>query len=375
MIPKDIITIYPIPQESEVVIDEEQTRFTGTEKIVDVDPEPVEPPKKLRLNYPQDWPAYNQAQTTEKDFFQKILDELLCYVPEQERKRGRPSVPLRDQIMSICIQQYVGLSSRRTTCDLNVAKDKHYLFNKLHFNTVLKCYNNHLMTSILKQLVEISSTPLSCVETHFAIDSSGFSTSQFQRWFDVKYQKKGTRRKFKKAHITSGVKTNIITAVNITPGTHADSPELPDLIRRTNKYFQVEEVSGDKAYSSKANLNLINQIGAVPYIPFKKNTTGKRGGMFWSRMYRHFIQRQEEFMQHYHRRSNVETTFSMIKRKIGMKLRTKKETSQTNEILAKCLVHNICVLIQEYYELGIDVDFWKNPHLCANGINVQKSSI
>lgn len=366
-----IIDIYPEPGQVNCV----KERAFQNKRIIDVLPGPLTLSKEPKKTYSQDWHAYNQAQMSEKDFFQKILDELLVYVPEpNEKQRGRPAVPLRDQIMAICIQQYTALSSRRTNCDLKAASEKHYMLNHIHFNTLLKSYDNPLLTHFLKQLVEISSSPLACVETNFAVDSSGFSTSMFERWFDVKYHKESNRRKFKKAHITSGTKTNIITAVNVTPGAHADCPELPKLIRRTMNQFNVEEVSADKAYLSKKNLNFINQIGAIPYIPFKKNTKGSGNGMFWAQMYRYFQHNQEEFMQHYHERSNVETTFSMIKRKQSMRLRTRKDTSQTNEILVKCLVHNICVLIQEYFELGIDVDFAKYGLLGANGINVQNNT-
>lgn len=47
----------------------------------------------------------------------------------------------------------------------------------------------------------------------------------------------------------------------------------------------------------------------------------------------------------------------MIKRKQGCHLKTKNDIAQVNEILCKCLVHNICVLIQEMFELGVKVDF------------------
>jgi len=66
---------------------------------------------------------------------------------------------------------------------------------------------------------------------------------------------------------------------------------------------------------------------------------------------------QERFMQHYHRRSNVKSTFSMIKAKFGERLRSKTETAQINEVLCKVLCHNLCVVIQSIYELGIEVDF------------------
>jgi transposase len=74
-------------------------------------------------------------------------------------------------------------------------------------------------------------------------------------------------------------------------------------------------------------------------------------------MYRYFTNNKEEFLQHYHLRSNAETVFSMIKRKQGSHLKTKNDIAQVNEILCKCLVHNICVLIQEMFELGIKIDF------------------
>ena len=65
-------------------------------------------------------------------------------------------------------------------------------------------------------------------------------------------------------------------------------------------------------------------------------------------------------MQHYHRRSNVESCFSAIKRKFGDGVRSKGDVAMKNEVLCKLLAHNICVLIQEQHELGIDPIFWKD---------------
>ncbi|MEK6983173.1 MAG: transposase [Nanoarchaeota archaeon] len=76
-------------------------------------------------------------------------------------------------------------------------------------------------------------------------------------------------------------------------------------------------------------------------------------------MYNYFISKREELMMHYRMRSNVESTFNMLKRKFGDHLRSKNEFSQNNEVMAKCLAHNLCVLIQESLELGIDINFKK----------------
>jgi hypothetical protein len=70
-------------------------------------------------------------------------------------------------------------------------------------------------------------------------------------------------------------------------------------------------------------------------------------------------------MQHYHKRSNIETAFSMIKGKFGSALRSKSDTGQINEALCKVLAHNICVLVQAIHELGIEPVFFA-PAQAAN---------
>lgn len=73
----------------------------------------------------------------------------------------------------------------------------------------------------------------------------------------------------------------------------------------------------------------------------------------WVRMYHYFTYQRDTFLSHYHRRSNVETTFSMLKRKFGGSLRSKSYTAQVNEILAKVICHNLCVIISAVHELGL----------------------
>jgi len=63
-------------------------------------------------------------------------------------------------------------------------------------------------------------------------------------------------------------------------------------------------------------------------------------------------------MAHYHKRSNVETTFHMLKSKFGVALRSKSKTAQINEALCKVLAHNLCCPIQNMFELNIKPEFW-----------------
>lgn len=119
-------------------------------------------------------------------------------------------------------------------------------------------------------------------------------------------------------------------------------------------------VCADKGYSAEKNLHLVLLKGAKPYIDFKSNATAenKRSGSVWKRMFHLYQYNQEWFMEHYHKRSNVESTFSMIKAKFGERLRSKTTVAQTNEVLCKILCHNLCCVIQSMYELGIEPNFF-----------------
>lgn len=122
--------------------------------------------------------------------------------------------------------------------------------------------------------------------------------------------------------------------------------------------FLVHEVSADKAYSSRANLELVERKGATPYIPVRANTVADRwSDDTWYRLYFFYVRQREAFLQHYHRRSHVESTMWMVKAKFGDALRSKTDVGQMNELLCKVLCHNICVLIQSMYELGIEPQF------------------
>src|SRR5439155_3207487 len=106
------------------------------------------------------------------------------------------------------------------------------------------------------------------------------------------------------------------------------------------------------------NAEAIAFNGGTPYIALKTNNTGRGGYGAWEKMFGYFLYRRDEFMAHYHKRSNAETTFSMMKRKFGDSLRSKTDTAQVNETLAKVLCHNLAVLIHEMAELGVAAAFW-----------------
>jgi transposase len=318
--------------------------------------ETVEISATKRTTYKQDWPNYNLAQTNEQDDFQQLLADLCSGIqtpPKQSPKGGRPSLSLSDATFSVVFKVYSTFSGRRFISDLRAAHANGRITRLPHFNSVLGYLDNPQMTPILERLIVESSKPLAAVESDFAIDSTGFTSSRFHRWYDHKYGAMKQEHDWVKAHFVCGVKTNVVTAVEIHDRNASDTPLLPALANKTAENFTMNEMSADKAYASVENFKCLDALGTTPYIHFKSHHTGSSGGLF-QKAFHFFSFQKETFMAHYHKRSNVESTVSMIKAKFRDHVRSKTDVAMKNEVLCKILCHNICCLISAFYELGID---------------------
>jgi transposase len=313
-------------------------------------------PKKS--TYPRNWQAYDLAQTTERHRLQVLLADLCAGVPEPPYVGCGPHrVPLADRIFAVAYKVYCGLSTRRFGCDLSDAHDAGYLSRPLHFSKVSHYLCEPELTEPLRELVMRSALPLRAVERDFAVDSSGFSVSRFVKWTDEKYGVERSGHDWVKCHICVGVTTGIVTAVEIRDRDANDCPLLPPLVNATAQNFAMREVSADKGYLSAENVETIAAVGAAPFIAPKSNTTGAIGGLF-ERMYHYYSFNREDFLRHYHKRSNVESVFSAVKRKFGDSVRSRNDAAMVNEVLCKFLCNNLCCVILSQIELGIEAAFW-----------------
>lgn len=86
-------------------------------------------------------------------------------------------------------------------------------------------------------------------------------------------------------------------------------PHFTPLVKRIAENFKIDAVSADKGYSGRDNFDVVDQAGGTAFIAFKENSTGGAGGLF-EQMFHYYQFRREEFLQHYHKRSNVESTLA-----------------------------------------------------------------
>jgi hypothetical protein len=249
--------------------------------------------RAVRVTYAQDWPKYNQAQTTEKAHFCKLLRDLVGNVPTPEQKgSGNRRLPLSEVLFACAFKVYTGFSGRRFMTDLREAQSAGLIDHAPHYNCLFDAMESEEMTPIPHGLIEQSALPLREIESDFAADSTGFGTSTYFRYFSMKYGHEQYGRKWIKTHAMVGTKTNIVTAVVISDRDAHDSPQFPALVEQTARNFTLAEVSADKAYSSRDNLELVERFGGVPFIPFKSSAKPVakwgRPSETWTRLYHYF---------------------------------------------------------------------------------------
>lgn len=317
---------------------------------------PETKPKPKKKKYKQKWSAYDKAKTNEDYLFKKILQELLAVTcpPKGQKGRGRPGYPTQDKIFCMALKTFYKSDLRKTVSIL-----RQYLHKAPCYKTICNFYNDISITPILDKLILLSSMPLSQLEDTCAIDSTGFSTSRFERWHNFKWKRQGGKqRTWKKAHAVIGCKTNTFISVEVTEKNIGDSSMFKKTVADNLQPFSFSKFTADKAYLTRDILNFLSELEIIPLIPFKKNSKGNpRGSKIWSIMFSMFVKHNDKYMDMYHQRSNIETGFHMIKQRFGDYLLTRTHEANVNEIKMKFLCHNTCVLIQELFESNIKIEF------------------
>jgi len=344
------------------------------------------PPKKQQSK--QHWPSYNRAQTTEGRRLPQLLHALCLGIPDAERapgKSGRKPIPDREAIFGLIAKVYSGRSGRRAESDMHAYAERGYLSRPWDSNTLFRAMESPDMTPILTWGVEESGGPLAqveCAAGQFAVDATGFRTTvrrvkdgkevSIERWHDQKYKSEDEQamrqfiHEWVKLHAATGTLTNVITAARVTAGVGegtGDTTHFRDLVNASARRFILKEISADKAYLGKNNLAAVAAVGAQPFIPFKiTNERAAERNMrnpseHWRKMWAYFDLKKEEFFKHYHRRSNVESTFGGLKAKFGDSVRSKHFVAQQNEVLAKVILWNLTCVISAIEEFGLDAEF------------------
>jgi len=151
------------------------------------------------------------------------------------------------------------------------------------------------------------------------------------------------RHDWLKLHATVTSVLKAIPSMEVTDGEANDSPQLGNLLKTLD---DVEAVAADSGYLSRRNCDLIEAIGAKPYIKPKKNIVIVRshGSKAWKNMLLEYAEKPDDWNKIYHFRSSAETAFSAIKRKFGYQLSSIRRDFQRKELMTKVIAYNLNIV-------------------------------
>jgi hypothetical protein len=311
-------------------------------------------------------PSYTRGQTEEMRLVESLLRDLVSGIsefPTDLSLGGRPPLPLCESLYCAILKVYSGLSGRRASGVYKNVRDRNLLSRVPNYMVASRALNRPEATLILSRLVSLAAAPLVGLEQGGVIapDSTGVQTTSFGGWREAKHGEQRAK-KWLKVHAMVGTRTHVILTAIVGDGFSADSPQFAPMLRETiNAGFLPSSVVADKGYLSGDNYALAASLGLDAYIPFRAGTLtnemnrirGVRKPAAWQKAFHLFQANREEFDRKYHRRSNVESVFSALKRKFGENVRSKNSVAQVNEILCKLIAYNLTVVVHEMFENGI----------------------
>jgi len=181
-----------------------------------------------------------------------------------------------------------------------------------------------------------------------AIDSTGLEAGHISPYFVRRRSRvpelwqTSQYTRFPKLAVIGDCKTHLILGAVTTRGPSVDVNEFRQLFEKVASHFQLETILGDAGYDSEANHRCAREEYHVESIiparcgrPTTKTTTKK---------YRRLMQTdfpQEKYRQRY----QVETIFSMTKRRFGFVVHARSYWAQNREMLLMVLTHNIGIIL------------------------------
>jgi hypothetical protein len=343
--------------------------------------------KRRRERYEQDWKAIAKAQANEVADFIKLLRDLSRLIPEElsfQQAKGRHRIPLSDVAFAMIFKVYFGFPGR-------VLGNRHeersplmqlyaggVISRPMHWNSIGHHMRDVRMSEVLEYLIETSALALIPVEkgelTHRVlplVEAAGGDFSADATIIDGAVRRKKGTKGYRgqeeydicKLHIMTGNVSKVITACAIEDRGTMESPMFPGLLHTTAKLFPIANVYGDAAYAGVRSYALVDALKAKGWFRFSESHTGASGGVF-GRVFKWANAHEDEFNEKLAKRNAVEATISSYKRVLAggirhktASLRGKVQTAMKNEAYSMAVAHNIRVIIQFIYLVGLAPKF------------------
>jgi transposase len=302
--------------------------------------------------------ARNKAQTKEKEQFLRLLDQLCQSITEPQPIDKKDRLSLSDMLYCLILKVYLQLSSRTHVSFLDEIYTLKYITRIPGFNSIINYMNSADVTLLLERLHEKTGHPLRGEAIHAAIDSTKLLTQGYSKKKNKK-DRMVRQRNFVRLHVTVDIKSHLILTAKVSKHFEDEKPFFEPLLRLAVRRFHILSIAGDKNYASEANMKIAEELGCTPYLTPKKNykSDAKKRSASWNNDLERYRERTAEDSERFDQRKQIETAFSMIKRRFRSELRSENYQAQINEALCLAICHNLRVLIFNREMHGLEITF------------------
>ena len=284
------------------------------------------------------WREYDRGLIARGDLTVWLSPDLAWHAPEGTGRRGRPAVFSDAAIQCVLTLKVLLQLPLRAAQGMagSLIRLMGLGWRVPHYSTLSRRQRDLVVTIPYRP----RGGPL-----HLIIDSTGLKVLGEGEW---KVRKHGAdkRRVWRKVHLAIDADSHEVRAVEMTDHRHSDGQILPDLLAQLPEGEQIELISGDGAYDTRAVYAAAASREAALLVPPRRNgkswkarTAGAEERNETLCTIKHLGRRLWKRWSGYHRRSLAETAMSRLKR-LGERLAARDPARQVAEVQIRCAILN-----------------------------------